>query len=483
MKTRDYKFTRISFENRRSFIKNSVAAAIASSFAFRSFAQDKTSAPVFPIATTLKGDFTLATVGDMIATHSILNEIQRTSPQLLDLLKADATFGNFEDTVVDLNTFKGYPEALSGGGWLLSSTQVPADLKAMGIDLVSHANNHATDWGVAGLLETDRRLSEAGLVHAGSGQSLTSARAPAYYEAKTGRVALIAMTAHFTEMEPAQDGAGNINARPGINPLRYEMFVTVPAEQFQQLAAIRDMEPEKASKDKDNIVTLYGTKYMKAAPGQTALGQHYKLNEKDEKDILRNIRQGKEAADFVIASAHVHEPGNYSSTPPDFLPVVAHDALDAGADVFVGHGPHRLRGIEIYKGKPIFYSLGDFIYMSHSREAISPQEYEDMKPDPREMTPAEIMQKRMLKDFNDSVWYESVIARSHYRDGILTEIELHPVELGWDGPLSQRGVPKIAPPKTAQHILDKLQKLSQPFGTQIEVRDNVGIIKINPATK
>jgi len=260
VKTKDYTFTRTSFENRRGFIKKSVAAAIASGFAFRSFAQDKNSAPVFPIGTTLKGDFTLATVGDMIATHPILSEVQRTTPQLLDLLKADATFGNFEDTVVDLNTFKGYPEALSGGGWLLSSPQVPADLKAMGIDLVSHANNHATDWGVAGLLETDRRLSEAGLVHAGSGQSLTAARAPAYYEAKAGRVALIAMSAHFTEMEPAQDGAGNINPRPGISPLRYEMFVTVPAEQFQQLAAIRDMEPEGGSKDnKQDVVTLYGT--------------------------------------------------------------------------------------------------------------------------------------------------------------------------------------------------------------------------------
>jgi len=468
-------------ENRRAFIKKAVAASLTSTLVLRALAQDKDTAPTYPVGTTLKGDFTLVAVGDLILTHPVLNEIQRTSPQLLDLLKADATFGNFEDTVADIKNFKGYPEALSGGGWLLSSPQVPADLKAMGFNLVSHANNHATDWGVAGLLETDRRLDKAGLVHAGSGPSLTAARAPAYFDAKAGRVALIAMSAHFTDMEPAQDGAGEINARPGISPLHYDMFVTVPPEQFQQLAAIRDMQPDGSYKKdkKQDIVTLFGTKYKKADGDQSALGLHYVVDAKDEKDILRNIRQGKEVADFVIASAHVHEPGNYSETPPDFLPTVAHDILDGGADAFVGHGPHRLRGIEIYKGKPIFYSLGDFIYMSHSREAISPQEEEHMKSDPADMTSAEIMQQRMMEDFNSPVWYESVVAVSHYRDGVLTQVELHPIELGWDGPLGQRGVPKIAPPETAQRILDRLQKLSQPFGTQITVRDNVGIIKIS----
>ncbi len=195
----------------------------------------------------------------------------------------------------------------------MSSPQVPGDLKAMGFDLVSHANNHATDWGVAGLLETDRRLDKAGLVHAGSGASLTAARAPAYYDAKAGRVALIAMAAHFTEMEPAQDGAGDVHARPGINPLHYEMFV-LPCRQssFQQLAAIRDMQAEGSyTKDKkEDVVTLFGTKYKKQIENKGALGLHYTVNPEDEKAILRSVRQGKEVADFVIVSAHVHEPGN-----------------------------------------------------------------------------------------------------------------------------------------------------------------------------
>jgi len=467
----------LSLDDRRSFIKKAAAAAIASGFSIHALAQD--AAPAFPVGITLKGEFTLAAVGDIIATHPMLAEVERSAPQLLELLKADATFGNFEDTVADLKDFKGYPEALSGGGWLMSSPEVPGELKEMGFDILSHANNHGTDWGVEGLLETDRRLSAAGLAHAGSGPSLTAARAPGYYEGKAGRVALIAMAAHMTEMEPAQDGMGDVHARPGVNPLRYEEFVTVPPEQFKELAAIRDMQiPRSFKKDKkDDVVTLFETKYKRGTADQTTLGLHYVLKADDEKDNLRSIRQGKEVADFVIASAHVHEPGNYSDTPPDFLPGFAHEALDAGADAFVGHGPHRLRGIEIYKGKPIFYSLGDFIYMSHSREVIAPQEYEHIK-DLANTTPAEVMQSRMEDDFNDPIWYESVVAVSRYRDGKLAEIELHPIELGFDGPLGRRGVPLIAQPDMAQKILKRLQRLSEPFGTTIAIQGNIGVIKV-----
>ena len=68
----------------------------------------------------------------------------------------------------------------------------------------------------------------------------------------------------------------------------------------------------------------------------------------------------------MIATIHAHQGDSvlqsflFEDHPPDFLVELAHQSIDNGADAFVGHGPHILRGIEIYKGKPIFYDLGEF---------------------------------------------------------------------------------------------------------------------------
>ena len=72
----------------------------------------------------------------------------------------------------------------------------------------------------------------------------------------------------------------------------------------------------------------------------------------NEREILKSIRTAKQLSDFVIVTIHAHEPGNWSEQPADFLPKLAHAAIDAGADQFIGHGPHQVRGVEIYNGKP-----------------------------------------------------------------------------------------------------------------------------------
>jgi hypothetical protein len=88
----------------------------------------------------------------------------------------------------------------------------------------------------------------------------------------------------------------------------------------------------------------------------------------DLTEILRSIRNGKYLSEFMIATCHCHQgpvlaqQWLFEDQIPDFLPQLARATIDNGADMFVGHGPHVLRGIEIYKGKPIFYGLGEFYY-------------------------------------------------------------------------------------------------------------------------
>lgn len=434
--------------------------------------------------------FTLTAVGDLIITEAIYPKLKRESPELIKLLQgADVTFGNFEDTAIDLRKFGGYPEALSGGGWLISSPRVPQDLRAMGFNLVGRANNHTTDWGVAGMRYTDDLLDKAGIVHAGTGETLAEARAAQFLSVAAGRVALVSIASRFEANARAIDPLGQIPGRPGINALRTTRYVLVSPERLAALSKVRDTQPKGSvrkstleSDAKTGTVTLFDTRYRARADiGDGDMDFSYVMDERDRKEIVRGIRQGKQTSDFAIVTIHTHEPGNYSDAPPDFLPVLAREAIDNGADAFIGHGPHQLRGIEIYNGKPIFYSLGNFLFMDNTQQPITRDEFEKDKVEPTSMTEAEFMEHRRVHGvFKDRIWFESVVAVNRFDErGSVKEIRLHPIELHWNaGRDADRGIPRLAPPDVARRVLDQLVKLSQPYGTKIEIQNNVGVIRL-----
>lgn len=435
-------------------------------------------------------DFTLVAAGDLVIDDVLYPRLKRESPELIELLqRADVTFGNFESTAVDLGKFGGWPEAESGGSWLISSSRVPQDLRDMGFNLVGRANNHTTDWGVSGMRYTNDLLDQAGIVHAGTGDTLAEARAPQFLSVRAGRVSLVSIASRFEAMSRAADPLGQIPGRPGVNALRTTRYVLVSEAQLAQLAAIRDAQPRgsvrrsiMASDEKTGTVTLFGTKYRANPKPGTDLEFHFAVHEADRREALRNIRQGKQTADFAVVSMHTHEPGNYSEAPPDFLPQLARQAIDHGADAFIGHGPHRLRGIEIYRNKPIFYSLGNFFFMENTQQPLTRDAYEKDGTNPDAMTPAEFLEyKRVHGVFGDRVWYESVVAVNRFdRHGGLKEICLHPIEMHWENARdADRGIPQTASPEAARRILETLQRLSEPYGTRIDIRGEVGVIQVD----
>jgi poly-gamma-glutamate capsule biosynthesis protein CapA/YwtB (metallophosphatase superfamily) len=434
--------------------------------------------------------FTLVAVGDLLIDDAHCARLERESPGLLELLRsADVTLGNFETTAIDLNKFGGWPEAESGGSWLISTPVVPQDARAMGFNLMSRANNHTTDWGVAGMRCTDALLDEAGIVHAGTGETLAAARAPRFLKVPAGRIALVSFASRFEVMSRAADPLGRVRGRPGLSALRATRRVLVSREQFAQLQKLHAAQPqgsvrasELASDRKNGTVTLFGTRYAPGAKAAGTLQFSFKMNERDRAQILRSIRQGKQTAEFAIAAMHTHEPGNYSAEPPDFMETMAREAVDNGADAVVGHGPHQLRGIEIYKRRPVFYSLGNFFFMENTQQPLTPDAYEkEGGALPADMTEAEFLEhKRVHGVFGDRVWYESVVAVNRFdRRGNLTAMRLHPIEMHWDNARdADRGIPRLAPPDVAMRILERLQKLSKPYGTRIDVRDGVGIVAV-----
>lgn len=437
-------------------------------------AQAADGAPVKPVPSTPIADgFTLATVGDLIYLRPMLATLEKRSPGMVKILRdADITFGNYEMTSVDLARFKGAPQAESGGTWLVSDPAVAPDLAKMGFDIVSHANNHATDWGAEGLADTLQVLDDAHLIHAGTGHNMAAARAPRYLDAPAGRVALVAASSSFTPMSRAADALGEVPGRPGVNALRTEKVGQVGAADLAvlaRLAGTRDGAP----------VRFNGMKYEAVAAPKLPMDSDYVVNGRDVKANLTAVRQAHQNGNFVAFSLHNHEPGNGSQVPAPFAVDFARRVIDAGADAFIGHGPHQLRGIEIYKGKPIFYSLGNFAMMNNSLDAMPADIYDQFDADPAAMTAPELLQSRNERSFNDPNLYESVIAVSRYVGGQVAEIRLYPIDLGVALPGgAAKGVPGLADAVVGRRILERMQRLSQPLGTSIAIENGVGVIRV-----
>ena len=428
----------------------------------------------------IDGPFTLASVGDMIILRpaSTLND-----PAFQDALKivrnADIGFGNFESLIRDETHFQG---PLGG---MFGTKEVAADVRAMGFQVVNRAGNHLMDSNQEGLFETLRFMEQAGLVYAGAGRNLDDARAAHYYESPKGRIGVVGMYGDVGGGGQSRLAAtyrvGNTGGKPGLNPLGLTRSIIVSQNELDSLKKIRDSVFEHRteysypldppSRDSADQLDLFGTRYISHGKvGQ----QSYAMNQADLQGILRSIRNGKEYADFMIATIHAHQGASelqqwlFEDTTPDYLISLAHGAIDNGADAFVGHGPHVLAGIEIYKGKPIFYNLGEFF-----------REWDwgcdcDTSPSLTQ-TAAE----RNLKGgaTAQQVNYESIIALSRYDHGKLQEVRLYPIDGGYEAAISRRGVPRLASAEVARRILQRLQKLSESFGTKIEVDGNVGVIR------
>jgi len=432
--------------------------------------------------TNVVDGFTLVAVGDLIVTRALTKGSHAGFGTIVETLReADVTFGNMETNIFDTRSFRGSPQAEHGGAYHVSLPELGPDLKAMGINLVSYANNHTFEWGAEGMRETCRALDENGIVYAGVGENLSQASAARFLETPHGRVALVSFASTFTSMSRACDPAGEAPGRPGLNPLRLREEITVPHPMIENLRQVRDALPYyNPERDDPDCVTIAGARFKVG----DRVGYTYHPDPSDVARILRDVRQGKQFSDFCIVTNHGHEPGNWSQQTPDYEQAFARKMIDAGADAYIVHGPHQLRGIEIYKGRPIFYSVGNFI-MDDLRTPVGADMYSEYGRVPREHTDAEVTLSEMSRGyatdlgFDDPVFYESVIAKSRFKENQLAEIQLFPIDLGHSRRFANRGVPSPADPAKARLILERLQKLSEPFGTKIAIKNGVGIVLPN----
>jgi hypothetical protein len=234
---------------------------------------------------------------------------------------ADITCVAMEQVLSD----KGTPDPRQA---VYASSKMVDAYRLTGVDVVSTATNHAGDWGVEGVLGTIETLNAAGIPFCGIGRNLNEARKPAILERKGTKVGFLNYcSVHLPEFAATDD-------RPGVSPIR--------------------------------VWTIYErVDFQPATPPLVVSITH----KDDLEDLVTRVKVLKDQVDVVILLMHWGQ-HILPAIIPDYCIEIGHAAIDAGADMILGHHTHILKGIEMYKGKPIFYSLGNFCLElgSHMRD-------------------------------------------------------------------------------------------------------------------
>ncbi|QKR99602.1 CapA family protein [Sphingomonas sp. CL5.1] len=452
--------------------------AVALLLAAPALAQDGTPLPSDPAIylktppkpANVQGSFTVVSLGDLLYNAPQADNGDPDMARVLDIVRAgDVAIANQEGMAFDLATFAG---TSFGPGQVYGQPTLARDYKAMGIDMVSTANNHGMDWGGEGQLASIRLLDDVGVAHAGGGRTLAEARGAGYFTTPKGTVGLVAATSTFKPEAMAHDAFQREPARAGNNLLRTRTVNLVTRDDMDRIIRLATdlASPLHPAPPAGAAQVEFGGALYRVSGKR---GQHYDMNLFDEAGLLQAVREAKDKAGLVVFTIHAHETptgvDDDTPEPPDFLIKLFHDTIDAGADVIMGGGPHSLRGIEIYKGKPIFYGLAIFMFKPSilaSQETATQNAYPPMPwpeaPDPRPTSPPS--------------WYESMMAVTTFDQGRLAEVRLYPIDL-LNTATRRRGVPHLATGNRAREILSTLQRESAPLGTRIMIEGDVGVIR------
>jgi hypothetical protein len=354
-------------------------------------------------------------------------------------------------------------------------------------------------------LGTLESLDNAGLVHAGTGYNLEEAREPAYFESKAGRVAIISMSSGHHSYDSAGSVKSPSSGRPGVNPLRVIQKHVVTSERLEQMKAIW-AELGLSTRKPFFFREAEGDVYLNTGDhggGQAAAlifrigdkpGIETYVNQWDLEGNLRAIKDARKQADLVIVAHHAAvNDGMRGEKPCSFVTPYAKQCIDAGADVFVGHGWHRQLGMEIYKGKPIWYGTGNFFAQSQFLQRIPADTYDGHGFNLDELP------KLMPSDFHDTRegrmahWSQEpggVVAVLDMEGGKFTALKLVPFSVGYEfgtggktGKVRETGSrmegrPMLADKADGEKIISHVKRLSGAFGTNIEYKDGIGVVAI-----
>jgi poly-gamma-glutamate synthesis protein (capsule biosynthesis protein) len=295
-----------------------------------------------------------------------------------------------------------------------------------GFDVVSMATNHAMDYGPEGALDTIAGFHKRGIATIGLGANIAEARKPAFFEKNGVTIAFLGYCSVITNGASLPPGYWATERSAGMAPMRARTYY----EPY-------DFQP--------------------ATPPHV-----YSVAEEADVEAMReDIKAARAKADFVVVSNHwgVHHVPRYVA---HYQIQAAHAAIDAGCDLILGHHPHILKGVEVYKGKPILYSMGNFAWDGkHSQPTHS---YGAKKSTPQQYYAMDLGPKIKLK--YRQYWSLSVIVEATLSKENGVSVSLVPVYL------DDESIPRVVKP--GDPLFDEIIEFqiwsSEPFGTKWEVR-------------
>jgi poly-gamma-glutamate synthesis protein (capsule biosynthesis protein) len=395
---------------------------------------------------------TFTAAGDMLVHRRLPETYPGFEEISAEIKKGGMRFFNLETTIHD---YESHGSQYNGGSYLCAPPETLNDVRRFGFNITSFANNHTLDFSYGGVRKTLEYLRKADFPSAGVGLDLQRAAEPAYLDCAGGRIALIGTVTTFNPAAMAGNASGTVIGRPGVNGLRLKTVYTIMPRHAEILREIAEGTQMNALNEMmrsegygqplaDNMVELDSLQFEIG----DKLAKKTTVNSADMARIERAIYDASLQADCIVVSIHCHEqPAGEKFQVPEFLEEFARNCVDKGAHAVVGHGPHVLRGIEIYKNCPIFYSLGDFV-LQNENVVKAPADYFEFYGLPADATMRDLYKVRSA-DFTRGLQtkreaFETLLPCWETENGKLTRLSLLAVELGFGLPRSRSGWPAPA---------------------------------------
>lgn len=418
--------------------------------------------------------------GDTIVTCPYTRDYKGYDELVKYIRSFDVRMNNMENPLVDgpceTSAFSGIP-------WMAAPTALLDEMADFQFNCFGFANNHALDYFYTGLESTLRAFEERALPVAGAGRNLDEATRHIKVETDKGSFALVALTGTCDPSCGASNARGSLKARPGVSMLRHGEKYFVTEEQMEVLHQIaektkvngRNNNAKKlGSQLTDESVFPLGTL-------EFAVGEGSKITYPNAYDMIRYekaVKAAKADADRVAVYVHSHEiKGDQEMEPDYYLETFARACIDWGADAVICSGTHQIKAVEIYNGKPIYYSIANLFFRPYDMEYYPEEWYEKYKID-KSLSVKEAENKRSKNGtiglFRQPYCFRCIAPVIEWdAQGNAVKIAALPLSLGFEDSMKSKGFPRIAEGEDVEALLLQLKNTCEPYGTKVEYKEGL----------